>query len=82
MLSCYPMPSFILRAFTIFCEERQRPQVSPAITLLRTTMLHPSAMDVLMQRDPSGTGFVCRIDLFEGLRELGISGTPPSQVGS
>lgn len=68
------------RAFTIFCEDRQRPEVSSALTVLRSKVLRPGALDVFSRRDSLGTGFVCRVDLFDGLRELGISGTPPTQA--
>lgn len=68
------------RAFAIFCEDRRQPDVAPAVTLLRTKPLRPGALDVFARRDPLGTGFVCRVDLFDGLRELGISGTPPNQA--
>ncbi|CAM9771974.1 unnamed protein product, partial [Ectocarpus sp. 6 AP-2014] len=66
--------------FTIFCEERRHPEVSPAVSLLGQKPLHPGALDVFARRDPLGTGFVCRVDLFDGLRELGIAGTPPKQL--
>lgn len=68
------------RAFAIFCEQRRHPDVSPAVMLLRTKMLNPGAFDIFARRDPLGKGFVCRVDLFDGLRELGVSGTPPAQV--
>ncbi|CAM9630579.1 unnamed protein product, partial [Ectocarpus sp. 4 AP-2014] len=67
-------------AFTIFCEERRHPEVSPAVALLGRKPLHPAALDVFARRDPLGTGFVCRVDLFDGLKELGIAGTPPKQL--
>lgn len=70
------------RAFTIFCEERGRPEVSPAVNLLARKPLRPGALDVFAGRDPMGTGFVCRVDLFDGLRELGVSGTPPQQASN
>lgn len=69
-----------IRAFTIFCEERRHPEVSPAVALLRQKPMRPGARDVFARRDPLGTGFVCRVDLFDGLRELGVSGVPPAQV--
>lgn len=72
----------VLRAFTIFCEERGRPEVSPAVNLLARKPLRPGALDVFARRDPMGTGFVCRVDLFDGLRELGVSGTPPQQASN
>eukprot|EP00752_Nemacystus_decipiens_P007715 g6898.t1 len=49
------------RAFTIFCEERRSPEVSPAVNLLARKPLHPGALDVFARRDPMGTGFVCRL---------------------
>lgn len=70
------------RAFTIFCEERRRPDVSPAVNLLARKPLRPGALDIFARRDPMGTGFVCRVDLFDGLRELGVSGTPPQQASN
>lgn len=70
------------RAFAIFCENRRQPDVAPAVNLLRVKPLHPGALDVFARRDPLGTGFVCRVDLFDGLRELGVSGTPPKQAST
>ena len=43
-------------------------------------MLHPGAIDIFARRDPLGKGSICRVDLFDGLRELGITGTPPLQA--
>lgn len=68
------------RAFTIFCEESRHPEVSPTVALLRRLELRPGGLDVFTRRDPLGTGFICRVDLFDGLRELGVSGTPPKQA--
>ncbi|CAM9773902.1 unnamed protein product [Scytosiphon promiscuus] len=68
------------RAFTIFCEEGRHPEVSPAVALLRRKPLRPGGLDVFARRDALGTGFVCRVDLFDGLRELGVSGVPPTQL--
>lgn len=68
------------RSFAIFCEERRRPDVSPAVNMLRTIILQPGSLDIFARRDPLGNGSVSRVDLFDGLRELGVSGTPPAQV--
>lgn len=68
------------RAFVIFCEEPKHPEVSPAVAVLRRQPLRPGGLDVFTQRDPQGAGFVCRVDLFDGLRELGVSGMLPKQA--
>lgn len=52
----------------------------PALNLLARKPLRPGALDVFARRDPMGTGFVCRVDLFDSLRELGVSGVPPQQA--
>lgn len=75
-----PSISFHSRAFTIFCEEPKHPDVSPAVALLRRLPLRPGGLDVFTRRDPLGSGFICRVDLFDGLRELGVMGTPPKQA--
>lgn len=56
--------------------------MSPAVNLLARKPLRPGALDVFARRDPLGTGFVCRVDLFDSLRELGVSGTPPQQASN
>lgn len=56
--------------------------MSSAVNLLSRKPLRPGALDVFAQRDPMGSGFVCRVDLFDGLRELGVSGTPPQQASN
>jgi Ca2+-binding EF-hand superfamily protein len=66
-------------AFVDFTEY-QPPDCSPAIQRLRRMVFHGSTCDVFAKYDTSGNGFISRVDLVDGLREVGYASIPSAQL--